>query len=198
MSHSVTRLPVHLPGHQYIRFQEGHEEAAINSNQDVTKLTAFFYLNTKEGSARQYTYPEIPKHFTWNHKNRCWQKRIRGMDKTITRMYSVSPKDVERFFLKMLLQHRKGPTSFEALKTFHEAAYELGFISNPKHIEEMMEECCATLMPKSLKNFFAYLVLTCDNIDVQGLWNKYKKSLCDKSTEREVLIYIERLLNSED
>ncbi|XP_015115936.1 uncharacterized protein LOC107040377 [Diachasma alloeum] len=206
MSHSVTRLPVHLPGHQYIRFEEGHKETAMNSNQSITKLTAFFDLNSTEELAREYTYLQIPKHFTWNQKNHCWQKRKRGTDKTITRMYSVSPKDVERFFLKILLLHRKGATSFEALRTagdkicstFHEAAYELGFINNPKHIEEMMEECCATMMPKPLRKFFAYLLLTCDNIDVRGLWNKYKEFLCDQFTERDTLIEIERLLNSED
>lgn len=106
----------------------------------------------------------------------------------------------------MLLQYRLGATSFEALRTiegklcptFRDAAYELGFITSPKHIQDMLDECCSTMMSKPLRSFFAYLILTCDNIDVMGLWTKFKDSLCDKCTEHEALMEIESLLSSED
>lgn len=98
MSHNVIRLPVHLPGHQYIQFQEGQEEKAINSNQHITKLTAYFDLNKNDENARQYKYTEIPQHYTWIQSSHCWQRRKRETTRAVTRMYSVSPKDDERFF----------------------------------------------------------------------------------------------------
>lgn len=45
-SHSVIRLPVHLPNQQCIVFEAGNEENALeNAATGHTKLTAWFALN---------------------------------------------------------------------------------------------------------------------------------------------------------
>ena len=45
-------------------------------------------------------------------------ERKRGGEKTIARMYTVSVKDEERFYLKLLLLHVPGAATFEFLRTF--------------------------------------------------------------------------------
>lgn len=106
-SHSIERLPVHLPSQQTVVFEEGSEEKALRDAQNRgTKLTKFFDLNATDAEAKEYSYNEIPYHYVWN-KNK-WKKRVRGGDKILSRIYAVSPKDIERFSLKLLLLHIKG------------------------------------------------------------------------------------------
>ena len=45
---------------------------------------------------------------------------------TISRLNIVSPKDNERFFLKLLLNHVKGVTSFKDIRTFNNITYDTG------------------------------------------------------------------------
>ena len=48
----------------------------------------------------------------------AWQKRKQERDsQTIGRMYAVPPKDLERYFLRLLLLHTPGAISFEDLRT---------------------------------------------------------------------------------
>ncbi|GFY76076.1 ATP-dependent DNA helicase [Trichonephila inaurata madagascariensis] len=74
------------------------------------------HADRKDPDANRCLYADIPKHFVW--KNNKWAKRIRLGDRIVTRLYSVSPKDIERFHLRMLLFHVSGAKSFEELKTY--------------------------------------------------------------------------------
>src|SRR6266511_3391465 len=56
-------------------------------------------------------YVDFLKHFIW--KNGHWQKRKQGGHKVISRMYTCSPHDTERFYLKLLLNHVQEATCFE-------------------------------------------------------------------------------------
>lgn len=110
-SHAVERLPVHLPSQQTVVFEEGAEERELRAAElRGTKLTKWFELNEKDIEARKYLYCEIPYHYVWKQNN--WKKRQRGGNKILPRMYAVSPKDIERFCLRLLLMHTKGKFSF--------------------------------------------------------------------------------------
>ncbi|GBO43139.1 hypothetical protein AVEN_121655-1 [Araneus ventricosus] len=81
-----------------------------------TMLTAWFRLNGTDLDANRYFYADIPKHFDW--KNYTWERRVRLGYRIVSRLYSVSPKDTERFHLRMLLFHVPGVNSFEELRTY--------------------------------------------------------------------------------
>ncbi|XP_035204943.1 uncharacterized protein LOC118179894 [Stegodyphus dumicola] len=103
----IIRLPVHLENLQPVYFAESEERNAFQrAAEKNTMLTGWFELNRTVPEANGYLYAEIPKHFTW--RNHAWQTRVRLGDYIISRMYSVSPKDVERFHLRLLLCHVKG------------------------------------------------------------------------------------------
>ncbi|OWZ04279.1 hypothetical protein PHMEG_00023843 [Phytophthora megakarya] len=67
-----------------------------------------------------------------------WQPRQRGGDKAICRLISISPKYINRYYLRLLLCYRRGPRSFEELKTvdgvvmetYKTAALSLGFLES--------------------------------------------------------------------
>ena len=109
---SVQRLPIHLPDMQSVFFKPGEEDEALEAAlQKNSKLTAFFELNSSHPFARQFLYADIPLHYWWSDNQ--WKKGKRKQ-KTLTRLFHVSPQDTERFHLRLLLNY-PGPTSFEDL-----------------------------------------------------------------------------------
>lgn len=63
-SHTVMRLPVHLPNQQSIVFEEGNEEEALLAAQTGrTKLESWFMLNINDNCARECLYTDIPLHY---------------------------------------------------------------------------------------------------------------------------------------
>ncbi|GKD56607.1 helicase-like protein [Tanacetum coccineum] len=71
--------------------------------------------------ARHHLYKDIPKLYTCNKITRKWnrqkQRKIRG------RMVSANLAEGERFYLRVLLKHVKGPTGFDYLYTINDVLY---------------------------------------------------------------------------
>ena len=81
-SHTVVRLPVHLPNQQTILIHSDTENMNIdNFIGQTTMLLDFFALNARDENARQYTYVQIPQHYTFKtilkngSKIRSWEIR---------------------------------------------------------------------------------------------------------------------------
>ena len=122
-SHNVERLAVHLKGGETITFQDGQEREAVAASAKTT-LTVWFSLNAEdpdgqEPRARSLHYAQIPEHFVWNKKEGKWQRRQRTpvANRVIGRLHSANPSEGPRFYLYLLLPHKKGATSFEDLVT---------------------------------------------------------------------------------
>ena len=164
-SHSVIRLTVHLPKEQPVYFRSGNEEAAFlaAATKDTT-LTAWFKLNQIDSTAHNYYYREIPLHYIFNEKYKTWTPRKRYFN-VIGRIYSVSPRDTEKFCLRLLLNHVKGATSFECLstvqgiryKTFKEASIVLGLLPDDSIWETTIQEASLQKMPRELRYLFVTL-----------------------------------------
>lgn len=123
----VTRLTVHLPDHQNVRFQNNEDLQRIAAAAPpATTLTAYFALVTAElrnppvhiPRAYDLTYPQIPIYYSFNTESKTWKRRIQVEGTTtIGRMHSSFPTDGDRFYIRILLQNRPGMQSFEALRT---------------------------------------------------------------------------------
>jgi len=125
-SHTIVRLPVHLPDSQTVYFNENDVNDAVKRAAiKDTKLTAWFKLNQSNLTAREFLYSDVPQHFVFDTKKSEWNVRKRGGENTIGRMYSVSLSgDTERYCLRLLLLHVKGATSFEDLRTVNNQQYD--------------------------------------------------------------------------
>ncbi|XP_018574798.1 uncharacterized protein LOC108913690, partial [Anoplophora glabripennis] len=122
-THTVYRLCVHLPTRQMVRFQPGFEIQALENNE-ITQLTAWFLLNQNDPDARQYLYTDIPYHYVWNNRTKRWTRRQRGANKIVTRMYSVSIRNQELYYLRLLLLHVPGASSYEELRALNGVIYD--------------------------------------------------------------------------
>ena len=113
----------------------------------------------------------------------------------IGRIITASPIEGERFYLRLLLTHVRGPTSFDALRcmngtvssTFCKAALSYGLLEGDDNYASCLEEATLYKMPYELRHLFATVLAFCDVSDPKSLWEKYKTSLCedyirDKST----------------
>jgi hypothetical protein len=183
-SHAVKQLPVHLPNQQRIQFDAGNEEAALLQAQTGrTQLESWFQLNLTDEDACQFLYTEIPIHYVYVKGN--WQKRQRGGEKIVPRMYTVGPKDEERFYLRLLLLHVRGATSFEDLRTFEdtvyasfkEAAGARGLLESDEEWDRCLTEECIYRMPKQIRETFAYICCFCKPASPRELWNKFSTDM---------------------
>ncbi|XP_055333911.1 uncharacterized protein LOC129585300 [Paramacrobiotus metropolitanus] len=174
--------------------EKGNEvTAAARAAISHTKLTAYFQLNSDEPSARKFYYTDIPFTgsftipFVWLKSAKKWQKRKRGGESVIGRMYAVWPSDRERFFLRLLLLHIKGATSFESLRTvngiqcasFHEAAKALKLLDDDSEWNASLAEASLSSMPKGLREMFAYICAFCVPGDPVALFDLHKDSLTE-------------------
>ncbi|XP_065318878.1 uncharacterized protein LOC135926873 [Gordionus sp. m RMFG-2023] len=179
-SHAVIRLGIHLPLQQPVYFTAGHErDALLRSENKHTTLTAWFELNKTDLNARQYLYGEIPYHYVFT--NYHWKLRKKRLN-VISRMYSVHLNSGERFFLRLLLLHVCGATSFDYLKTingilmttFKEAAIKRNLLSDDKEWESCLEEGSIYQMPSQLRSTFAFICMFCQPENPAYLWNRFR------------------------
>ena len=116
----VMSLQLHLPNKQLVRFRENDiiTDIVDRERDKRSMLTAFFELNKVDAVARRYLYRDIPQYFTWNSSSRRWNRRKKGAMRG--RLVSANPAEGERFYLRVLLSHVKGPTGWEYLYTVNE------------------------------------------------------------------------------
>ena len=72
---SVMRLDYHLENQNTVTFLDDEQISTITEKNKLTKLTAWFKLNTDDSEANQYLYHEIPKFYIWKSQKQVWQKR---------------------------------------------------------------------------------------------------------------------------
>ncbi|KAG8174762.1 hypothetical protein JTE90_026662 [Oedothorax gibbosus] len=97
--------------------------------------------------------------------------------KVVGRLVSVSPRDSERFHLKLIINRIPGATSYEDLRThdnvlhkmFREAAIAMGLTECSDEAIAVLEEAAKTLMPKQMRRFFAYYLIGDEPSDARQL-----------------------------
>ncbi|XP_076069725.1 uncharacterized protein LOC143041602 [Oratosquilla oratoria] len=167
LSHTVYRLALHLPDQQQVYYKPGEQrQAAARAEGQDTQLTAWFKLNQSDVDARAYLYIDIPEYYVLNNQSNTWTRRQRHRQ-IVTRMYSASPRNAEKFHLRMLLLHVPGATSFDDLKTvggeqlptFKDACIRLQLLEDDNELEMALSEAAIYQMPRQLLNMFAIICL---------------------------------------
>ncbi|KAI5442792.1 hypothetical protein KIW84_011714 [Lathyrus oleraceus] len=179
---SVERLQIHLSNRHQVRFYDHQQIADVLNNErnSKTMLTQFFALNLRDPQARKYLYREIPEHYCWNKRDMEWHRR-RSTRKVIGIIYMVSPSEGDKFYLRPLLSHVIGPTSWEYLltnngmtfSTFKKSAKDRGFLETDHSIRDCLVEATSLRMPYALRRLFVTILIFCEPTDVRGLWNEF-------------------------
>ncbi|XP_044010167.1 uncharacterized protein LOC122853813 [Aphidius gifuensis] len=126
-SHSIIRLPIHLPNQQMVMISDEATDDSIRSALEKnTMLIEYFALNQRDTEAEKFTYAEIPSYYVFkkssNAVNKSWEERKQDR-KVIGRMYSISPHQIELFHLRLLLLTVKRAESFEDIRTVDGKTY---------------------------------------------------------------------------
>ncbi|XP_024984081.1 uncharacterized protein LOC112520008 [Cynara cardunculus var. scolymus] len=180
-------LQIHLPNRQIVRFRDDNvmTDIVTRESDKRTMLTAFFDRNKEDESARQHLYKDFPKHYTWNASARRWNQRKQGS--MIGRLVYANPTEGERYYLRLLLSHISGPTSFKDLftvndilyPTFRKAALERGLIETDDNLSQCLVEASLFQFPKALRRLFATILIYCEPGDVRKLWDQHYDSLSE-------------------
>lgn len=196
---TVLQLAVHLENGQRVYFTaETAEQVAQNPRK--TTLLAFFELCNEEEFAKTLLYNEVPQYYTW--ANNKFTRRKRGedvvghpgikRDAALGRVYGVHPSQSECFYLRMLLHHVRGPTSFQYLKTFDGVLKETyqatcrarGLLENDDHWENTLREALLSQCSQQLRELFVVILLFCQPSEPLKLWDIFKDDLCEDIRHR--------------
>ena len=193
----VNTLTVHLPEQQSVVFNPADPQRALEQ-AEKTKLTSFFKLNQQDPDARRLLYVDIPQHYTWQPSKKVWQKRKNQRQaKTlmIGRVHIVHPNQGERFYLRLLLHHRTGPTCFQDLRvvegetcpTFKEACLRLQLLEDDREWSECMTEAAFTQSANSLRALFVTVLTFCEPAEPLRLYDQHWESLSEDFRRRRQL-----------
>ncbi|XP_062103455.1 uncharacterized protein LOC133814524 [Humulus lupulus] len=159
MSLAVYSLHLHLEDQHSVTFQANDDLINILNldRSRKTMLTQFFALNRVDENAKKLLYKQIPEYYVWNHQHKEWTPR--KTKTVIGRIVTANPFEGERYFMRILLNHVRGPLSFEDLRTiegilaptFCEAATMHGLLQRDSSLEDCLHEASLYQMPSSLR-----------------------------------------------
>ena len=185
-----------MPGEKTVLYTEGNELQAVANLKD-SMLEAFFELNkTFQSEEGPRLYCDIPISHTFNKRTGEWKLRKRSHP-VIARIYTVSPRQQEKFALRLLLMHKPGPKSFEDLRTINGLVYETfavaakvyGLIIDDTIWNSTLEELCRVAMPRRIRFAFALILVFNNPPDAAQLYQKYQDYI--------VMDYIRRHISPE-
>jgi hypothetical protein len=190
-SHSVEKLPVNLENFQTILFSEDANNAELLETLErgsITKLTAFFQVSAIDPIARGLLYHELPEKYKWDQPSKSWRLRT-NRKKVVARMYNVNPSEGERYYLRILLCHIKGPTSFTDLRTYNgviypnykDAAIARGLLEDDNEWINCLNEACLSASPNQLRFLFATILNFGNPRACKNLWDRFYPQLSEDS-----------------
>ena len=178
-----THIGACLVSHAYLlcftsflcQYRENATAQQIVDAAKKTTLQAWFDLCRTDPFARTLRYIQCPEHYTWQEKTHTWGRRRNSTPRyarTVGRMYSAHPSQGERYYLRVLLNHVHGPTSFQDLST-------CDGVQCATFREACLTEASTNFMPSQLRDLFACSLAHCEPSDPRQLWDKHKHSLAE-------------------
>lgn len=136
-------------------------------------------------------YIEVPSYYTFtnNSFNRKKQEepivQYPGVKKSnvLGRVYTVHPSNVECYYVRMLLHHVRGTTSFLDLKivddhpTFQRACQELGLLQDESHWNSTLEEAALLQSVSNLRELFVTMIAFCHITNLTELWENHNDNM---------------------
>ncbi|XP_076031073.1 uncharacterized protein LOC143019319 [Oratosquilla oratoria] len=204
----VATLDLHLEGENAVFFKENasKEEIDRKTSKD-THLTAFFKLCARNEFAAGLYCNQLPNHFVFNNTSSVWEERKTAAS-SLGRIRAVTNKTVELFYLRLLLTHVKGPTSYEDLRTFEgviyptyrEAVKAMGLLNDKETWKKtILEIINHTNDRNQLRATYASMLVFSELEDQSGIWEETKDLFASdflqrqKATEYNDEIYLDAL-----
>ncbi|XP_064619488.1 uncharacterized protein LOC135482932 [Lineus longissimus] len=193
----VMQLAIHLENGQRVYFDANNALQHALSAPPKTTLTEFFVLCKTDPFAATLLYVETPQYYTWNSQMKQWNRRKRGAvhpqypgvfkSKCIGCVYTINPKQMECFYLRILLHHVRGPTSYATLLTVNGTTYASyrnaclahGLIEDDLHLQRALQEACESQSPSQLRQLFTVILVNCEPGNPLSLWQQFRDQLAE-------------------
>ena len=185
---SHERLAVHLPDEQTVIFAETSDLQQIvdDARAEKTTLLQWFKTNREDADARRYKYTEFPEHYRWDQSGKCWFPRG-NVRMSIGRIYNVSPREQERYYLRLLLLTVPGATGYEFLRTFEGVTHPTfkaacrarGLLESDDVWNNCLNEAAAHRTPYMLRQLFVIILVFCVPSAPFRLWENHRTNLSE-------------------
>lgn len=193
---TVMHLAVHLENGQRVYYNSNSIQYRLERIKETT-LTSFFRLCEQDNFAQTLYYYQVPTYYTYNKISKCFKRRVYGKpvpgspdlkaSDSIGRIYTIHPNNTECYFLRLLLHHIKGPTSFSSLRTingvihsnFQSACKALGLVEDDGHYNNTLQEASISDMPSKLRELFVIMLIHCQLTDPLQLWINHRNSFAE-------------------
>jgi hypothetical protein len=207
---AVTRLQVHLPGQQLVHFNPAADlmDALVDDSttilMDYFKFVAAEWARYKETCVEGAEPPPLPVSLTTTYvdfpgiatytKGKGWSLR-KNTTTAVGRLYHVSPGEGERWYLRLLLHHVTGATSFDDVKnramgnraqhsqhshtTFKDACQCLGLLDDDSEFDRCLSHASECAFPAQLRAMFSTILLFNEVIDPLALLDAHMASMAE-------------------
>ena len=146
-------------------------------------------MNKNHHNAKSHLYKDFPEKYVWDKNNKFWY--LRKQRNVIGRIVAAYPTEGERYYLRLLLHHIKGATSYTYLKTingietssFREAALLHGLLYSDDYLEQSLKEASCYQMPYTLRRLFATILVYCLPNNPKSIWEKFKQAMSEDYTK---------------
>jgi len=111
----------------------------------------------------------------------------RKIGTSIGRINNIYPSSGELYYLRMLINYKKGPTSYEdsltidgiTHKSFKDASVAMGLLVVDEEWHEAMKEASLWVTKNQLRQLFDILLANCEVTNPLQLWNSHWKDLSE-------------------
>ena len=186
-----------MPGEQQVVYEDSTELDDILAKPTVASsmFTAWMELNKTDDDARKLTYVEIPTKFVFKKEKRKWFPRKQGF--AVGRIHYVPESVGECYYLRMLLNHVKGPTEWDDFKlwnkvvhnTFKEACNARGLLDNDKEYITAIQDSSAWDSANRVRRMFVMLLIFNSLSDPVNVWEKTWHLLAEDVEMRQRRIF---------
>jgi hypothetical protein len=136
---------------------------------------------------------------TFDKRAKTWRER-RNKTQSIGRMYTASPRQGDRYYLRMLLAMWPSWTSFEDVRTvngvlyntFKDACGRRGLLDDDFEWDAALSEAGYAASGSQQRQMFVFIIINCAPKDPVALWDKHWETLTDDTPA-----YFERKLGME-
>ena len=105
----------------------------------------------------------------------------------IGRIYTVSPRSRECYYLRLLLNEVLGPTSFQDIRTvnnnicetYRESCLVRGLLENDQHLSLAMQEATVNHSPANIRSLLTIILISCMSSNPGELWTIIKRQLSE-------------------
>ncbi|KAF8050471.1 hypothetical protein N665_1961s0003 [Sinapis alba] len=171
----VEKLNFHLPGKQTIIFKGKDKLKSVISRKLIEKTVflAWFELCKVDDLAKTLTYAQIPNFFTYSKKQKKFIRRKRGFK--------------HAYYLRVLLNYVRGPTSYDDIKTFEgvvyptykDACYARGLLDDDQeYIDDILRRSYESTGGE-LRQLFVRMLMNNSLSRPEDVWDKTWESLSD-------------------